>query len=873
METPQSGLRKILLLRLGRICLHSAGSARQPEEVVQAFEIELADLGYAFSSQLASRLRTLENGPLLECREWLLDTLAGHLGSDRSHDPLFKHFPQRVPPDTFDLWLDRVLVHYLQRPRQPCLFCHQVGTTHVLSPCLHVVCDRCFDATLYSGCPVCGGKTDESPFYPVQIPPSATATEGGQRKVPAALKFKLLHLAENPLDAAAELFERLCRRPQALSPVDREALVVLVEELGERVFAEIPEAMPVRENVALVFGGLLLKFPAERVLAAARPFIKTATDVLRLIAAYSGADPSLQKTFKMEKVLRQVALSQPRWFGAAAKRFQTQSMHVEVSMPIGQYRFKVARLPRPLRRSLLGILETFSEENLFEDLQRHRSYWLWVGEFLHPHEYADRSPKVAKGFAILRKRDPRGQKAGRYPSFAGRLEEAFVAEDGRRVLDLLRSRPGELGRRFDHALRRLDEDGRRQLLALFTSAAGRLSAPVLLTLLRHLPLRERPAPRRIFWPKGGQSRGVSAEDRRPTLPRDTILAALAVVEAELLRRYAKLPPLADLVLDRALARVVAPFNERTASPAAVALPRGSRLPLPDGKMLRLFLHWCQPAGGQRTDIDLSIGFFGDDWDYRGVCSYYALTLAAPGVGKVAQSSGDFTSAPFPDGASEFVDLDLEKARAVGFRWAVMVVNAYSGLPFGELERAFAGLMVRADAEGLLFDPQAVELKFQLTGHNGVYLPMAVDLESRTLHWLDTFSKGGLAFNNVASSKSAIARICPELIDYFSRGSRASLYDLGLLHAAARAQRVFLRDEHGEMERIDRRPEENAGDFLRRLWTGTGQAADSNELEAPLLALLFRGDLDLPEGKDHQPVEAYALFREKTKAGLAAGDLL
>lgn len=867
METPQTALRNILLLRLGRICLPPARPVLQPEEVVQAFEIELAALGYVFSSQLAGRLRTLEDGELRDCREWLLDTIAVHLGSDRYHDPLFKNFPHRVPPDTFDLWLDRVLVHFLQRPKQPCLFCHQVGTTHVLSPCLHVICDRCFDASLFTACPVCGGKTEESQFY-LQIPPEAPATPRKQG-ASAAPKLKLLHLAEDPLEAATELFERLCRRPQALAPADREALVVLVEELGDGVFAAVPEKIPVRENVALVFGGLLKRFPPERVLATARPFIKTATDVLRLIAAYSDADVSLQRTFKVMPVQREVPLSPTRWFGRFAKFLQQpHSVHVDVSVHIGQYRFKVARLPRPLRRALLGMLESFAAEYLYEDLQRHRSYWVWVGEFLHPHEYADRFPKVADGFAMLRKKDPRGQKTERYPSFAARLEDALAANDSRRVLDLLASRPGELGRRFDHALRRLDENGRFQLLEQFASAAGRLSAPVLLTLLRHLPLREKPVPRRIFWPKGGQSRGVSAEDRRAPLPLHTIAAALAVVEAELLLRYAERPALADLVLDRDLAQVVAPFNERTASPAAVALPRGSRVHLPDGKMLRLFLHWCQPAAGQRTDIDLSIVFFGDEWDYRGVCSYYALALELPGVGKVAQSSGDFTSAPFPDGASEFVDLDLEKARTAGFRWAVMVVNAFSGLPFSELERAYAGLMVRDSAAGLRFDPQTVELKFQITGHNGIFLPMAVDLESRTLHWLDTFSKGGLAFNNVANSKSAIARICPEMIDYFARGSRASLYDLGILHAAARAQRVFLREENGEIQRIDRRPGESPGDFLRRLWAEAGSPAEPVELRVPLLALLYRGDLELPDG-----AEAYALFRETTKAALAPGDLI
>ena len=65
--------------------------------------------------------------------------------------------------------------------------------------------------------------------------------------------------------------------------------------------------------------------------------------------------------------------------------------------------------------------------------------------------------------------------------------------------------------------------------------------------------------------------------------------------------------LADRVIDAALADIVVPFNERTASRAAVALTRGSRVAVPDSKALRLFLHWCQPKCSSRVALLSSSG--------------------------------------------------------------------------------------------------------------------------------------------------------------------------------------------------------------------------------------------------------------------------
>src|SRR4051812_9125013 len=158
-------VRSLLLTRRGVVFAPEL-NAEVPRALVQGVELELAELGYVLSPRLRVRLGRQTAGTLGDLRAWLVSSLAAALGADRQHTPLFRNFPHDVPTDTGALWWRKVLSHYLQAPGQPCLFCGATGTTHVVSPCEHVVCDQCFDGTNYSACPVCEHHVDRSsPFF------------------------------------------------------------------------------------------------------------------------------------------------------------------------------------------------------------------------------------------------------------------------------------------------------------------------------------------------------------------------------------------------------------------------------------------------------------------------------------------------------------------------------------------------------------------------------------------------------------------------------------------------------------------------------------------------------------------------------------
>lgn len=865
METSAPNIRDILLRRRGVIFVEP-GSHKIAENLLQAFELELATLGYVPSTRLRLRLGRVDEAQLAQLKEWMTSALSVHLGADRKHQPLFRQFPDGVPVDTFYLWVRKVLNHFLQAQDQPCLFCCRTGTTHVLNPCNHVVCDHWFDGSNYSACPVCEHHVDTtSPFF--------RPTPDGLRSLPKEkVTFKLVDLCENPEAETRDLVERFCERKQAMSPADRRDFAIILGELGDRVLAWLPAEIPVRENVALIFGTLFKLCDPIVVLQVARKHLKTATDILRVIAAYSGADPSLQEETIFHAVERTDAPS--RFWGKVAELLGTSPPGPRtrtIQVPIRVNRFKVGKLRRPLRRAILEFLEGLDADLLAEDMLRHASYWVWVGEFLHPHEYHDRFPKAARAFAIIRKKGPAGEPAPTFQSFYSKFEEAARGKDARAMAFLLKQRPGELARRLDHTVRTAGDDTRtgEEVLNAFTEQITKYSTPLLLTLRSYLPQRLQPSPVRIFWPKGQVSTGVSSPDNRRPLRSDFVRPAVATIEKELLRRFAAKDSFEDCILDDSLRGVMVPFNERTASRSAIALPRGSRLATPSEINVRLFLHWCQPEkGGYHTDLDLSVGLYDAKWAHIGVCSYYQLTCNGRN-GVIAKSAGDLRDAPHPNGATEFVDLNIANARDSGVRYAVMVVNAYAGMPFSLLEHCFAGLMYRDDLYGSHFDPRKVELKFSLQGEHGVYVPLVVDLEEKMLHWLDVYSRGTFQFNNVHTSNRDIQKICPVMISYFGTGVRMSMYELGLLHAASRSTRVIIRGP--EVMQFLRRKDEDHTSFLERLRNGkadAGMGLEPDQSGKPVLAVFARGDLQLPERSC-----CYALFPEKTHGNIAASDLV
>ena len=154
-------------------------------------------------------------------------------------------------------------------------------------------------------------------------------------------------------------------------------------------------------------------------------------------------------------------------------------------------------------------------------------------------------------------------------------------------------------------------------------------------------------------------------------------------------------------------------------------------------MLRLFVHWRED--GERSDLDLSCIALDASFAIKDQVSWTNL-----GNGMLTHS-GDLISAP--DGAEEFLDINLSKVRRTGtrrgWRYLVPVIFRYAGPTFDALAEAYTGWMRRDDASSRdrVFDPATVANAFALTGSKRYAVPLLVDLETSEILYVDVYLNG------------------------------------------------------------------------------------------------------------------------------------
>jgi hypothetical protein len=528
---------------------------------------------------------------------------------------------------------------------------------------------------------------------------------------------------------------------------------------------------------------------------------------------------------------------------------------------------------------VLEALDRLPAEAMIEDMWRRRGLWKRVGERLHPYEYAARLPVATLGFAAVRQtrldtaaigaivRDEArgvatvriaGERA-RVTPWISAVEDRLRAGDARGAAERLAQRPGELLRRVDHLVRvaqARQPDGLAAVIGAVEAAAARGSPAMLLGLASHIAQRTGPWSRRVFFPRGAVLKAWGAPDHRAPLRSDAIGALVALLRAELVARAAAKRNFARAVIDRALGDLLVPTGERPAARMRIAWPRGSSSALIDsaGQPVRLVLHWEDPSG-LRVDLDLSVAVFDAAWRHVATCDCDNLVVGDAAV----VHSGDVTAADPPTGASEFVDLDLDRLRALAARHVVMVVWSYNAVPFDRLSHGFAGFMVRP-ADGEPFEPRAVAQRFDLHGRSAISVPLVIDLETRRLRWLGVHVAGLGELHEVGGYRAALAHLGRDFADLAASGARPTLWDIAAIHAVARGNIVYVRERTGGFAVYRRRDKEQALARLARLHAGDDPDTVLDQLppaNAPTWFAVLRDDLELPPGSAGYVLDARA----------------
>ncbi|MFC7440986.1 TerD family protein [Laceyella putida] len=497
----------------------------------------------------------------------------------------------------------------------------------------------------------------------------------------------------------------------------------------------LPPEIPLKENVGFVVG-VLLKYEKASMVPLS-PYFKTATDVLRLETALSDGDVSLASNTKFKK-------------------------------------FK-----RSERRLMLGLLEQCP--HITEDMLRHKNRWIRLGEILHPGEYKNQFHKCREAFDVLR-----NNKA--FKTFGSEVETALLHKNMSKAISLLKTRPGEFARRLDHLLRTVSDP--QVVITPFAEVADRVSTPILLQVLAHFAHRHEYPDTRIFFPKGNVAKVMGIKNKLPALDREVCLSMIHICQATLTKRFSALPSLGNVFIDKRLKNFVVPFSLRSASKARRTLVRGSQLDIPEGNTIRFFTWWKEgKVNGIETgdvDIDLSAVIYDDKWWYKEHISFTNLKSAAYN----ACHSGDIVSAP--DGACEFIDVDIPSALRHGARYVIMSLHSYSKHPFSALPECFAGWMIRQHPNsGEVFEPATVQEKVDLAADTQICIPAVIDLKERKVIWADLALKRHPDFYNTVEGNQRGMVLMGKAITTLIK---PNLYDLFQLHGIARG--VLVEEKRG-----------------------------------------------------------------------------
>ncbi len=220
--------------------------------------------------------------------------------------------------------------------------------------------------------------------------------------------------------------------------------------------------------------------------------------------------------------------------------------------------------------------------------------------------------------------------------------------------------------------------------------------------------------------------------RKSKIPAEIRQRAVEVLQAGLTEALGA-QKLGRVYVDDAMKKIALPLQEGTSSSGFGVLPRGSRLPMPEGRKIRCFTYWEKV-----DDIDLSA--FGLD-EGGDVVEFSWRTAWDRAASDAIVYSGDETAGYY--GGSEYFDVDLARFREAypTVRYVVFADNVFTGLNFDQCV-CRAGYMIREEEEsGQVYEPKTVRTAFTVDAATTYAVLFALDLRENEIVWLNLGMSG------------------------------------------------------------------------------------------------------------------------------------
>lgn len=519
----------------------------------------------------------------------------------------------------------------------------------------------------------------------------------------------------------------------SLGTVDKQDISYFVKN-NENFYDLLPESIPNKENLIYLTKTVIDLFGYEdnRTLALTSVY-KTATDVLRLATALSDGDISLSSKVKY------------RHFKKNERRF------------------------------LLELLDNCKYP--LEDMYRYKNNWIILGEILHPGDYAKRYVNAYDNFSKLRGNV-------KIQKFNGKVDKAIETKNLSTLLKLLSSRPGEFCKKIDRCLSNFEkEEEQNIILDSFEKIANKVESTVIIGLMQHMKDRKDLSDTRIFFPKGKISKAYFKDNDLKDINISIIDRTIDICEKALVSIYAEKEYMGNVYIDETMKDYMFPMVLRNTARALKPMARGSKINLKDNcNVARIFMYWKEPENLSHVDLDLSVVLL--DKDYKLIDTCYYGNYDRPNIKNYGcYHSGDVRQAP--EGASEYIDLDLDKLNQKDVAYVLACVHSFTHEPFYDLAEAFVGVMDREKPQdGAIYEPSTVVTKSDLITEQETSLSMMLSVADRTVTWLDLGADvhhvDGVV-NNINSNKGNII----PMTKAFMQKNLVSVYDVVMLNALAR----------------------------------------------------------------------------------------
>ena len=413
-----------------------------------------------------------------------------------------------------------------------------------------------------------------------------------------------------------------------------------------------------------------------------------------------------------------------------------------------------ASVPWSQRVQLLTFLSNSSFEYLCEAMGNNRQ--AWIRFFKHTHlmtqaDFRNRFTKVvaaamvsvgSKQEAIPKRavenflRDHKkfydvtesGNLAFR--TFASRIQSSVENQDFEAFQKEIQTRPNFLFRNIGSLSNVCTKKTESDFVELVRGLIDHASASVLFSIIQI----DVNADFRIIDSKGNTT--VTDANYSPVIGEVQGLA-----EREIFRRYGFE---GQVAVDEKLKNKIVPFLSTNAD-----LDRGTKIKFEDSKYLYFVMHWVEQAG-RRTDLDHSYVCLDKDWNAETI--YFGNQANS----FIAQS-GDITSAPAPNGGTEYGRIDLKKIPSK-VQYIVPIMNVYCGDVFSENEVAYAGFMFSNEGE---FSLSRKHVRYDLSQPANSNIPFVMDVKAKEIIVVDFNNRhrnGLTAHSSIGEIKKVISAL-------------------------------------------------------------------------------------------------------------------